>query len=194
MPKRGFRQGECCEFLMSYVLVKFWRTKPEFQRLTPCLPRKVPLLQICGACGVIRCLMNEISRPVGSWCWIVECFDLADALRQIFAPCICLYGLLAILRIGATGRIDATKVSWRKKSREPPDGKTTAASLQPRAASDLTKGLCGDTKGRTLWMVLWLQRPLLDQWGQGKGLIPSSWCWGLGHGMSRYVRKFGGIY
>ena len=53
-----------CDVLrLSYS--KFWRKKTEFQRLTPCLPRNVPLLQICGACGVIRFLMNEISRPVG---------------------------------------------------------------------------------------------------------------------------------
>lgn len=184
MPKRGFRQGECCEFLMSYVLVKFWRTKPEFQRLTPCLPRKVPLLQICGACGVIRCLMNEISRPVGSWCWIVECFDLADALRQIFAPCICLYGLLAILRIGATGRIDATKVSWRQKSRKPPDGATAARPLRWRQREDIVDGFVASKAS------LGSMRP-----GWRKGWSPKKLLMlGSGHGMSRYVRKFGGIY
>ena len=57
------------------------------------------------------------------------------------------------------------------------------------------QGLCGDTKGRTWWMVLWLERPLLDQWGQ----VETGWCpevVDVGRGLLDlgYVRNFGEIY
>ena len=86
-----------CDVLrLSYS--KFWRKKNWISK-TDSLPsqKRTVASNLWSMWG--HQIFNERNFQT-SWRRTVECFELADALRQIFAPCISLYGLLAILRIG----------------------------------------------------------------------------------------------
>ena len=190
MPKRGFKQGECCEFVMSWVLVKFWRKKPWISK-TDSLPfqKRTVASNLWSMWG--HQIFNERNFQT-SWQLVLNCW--------MFWPCRCLEANICTLHLPIWSLGDIKNWSHREElMQQRYHGDSYLGNhlmLQPRV--DLTKGLCGDTKGRTLWMVLWLQRPLLDQWGRPSGervgKPPSCcWCWGSGHGMSRYVRNFGGF-
>ena len=105
MPKRGFKQGEGCEFVMSYVLAKF--LKQTWISKTDSLPSQKRTVAKKNMRSMwCHHFFNERNFQT-SWQLVLKCwmFWFCDSLRQIFAPCICLYGLLAMSRIGATRRI-----------------------------------------------------------------------------------------
>ncbi len=64
-PERGSKQGECCEFVMSYFFVKVW--KQTWISKTDSLPSqiRIPLPQICGACGIVESF--DLAMPWGKY-------------------------------------------------------------------------------------------------------------------------------